>query len=92
MYNGARLILALVLVVLGQERNKGEKERVPPYRECLRGLESVLGDQEKEGSRRKQGSLAEPPLCLAPLEFLQVFLGEKVSILNSSLSIIIISC
>ena len=64
MYNGARLILALSLIALGQERKKGEKERVLPYSECLRDLESVLGDQEEEGSRRKQGSLAEPPLCM----------------------------
>ena len=44
---------------------KREEERVLPYCECLRDLESVLGDQEEEGSRRKQEALAEPPLCFA---------------------------
>ena len=92
MYNGARLILPCLLIPLGQERKKGEKERIPPYSECLRDLVSVLGDQEEEGSKARSKKLSRANHCLAPLEFLQVFLGEKVSILNSSLSMIIISC
>ena len=88
----ARLILPCSLIPLGQERKKGEKERVPPYRECLRGLESVLRDQEEEGSRRKQGSLAEPTIACTIRVLVFLFSGLKVSISNSSLSMIQISC
>ena len=54
MYIGARLILPWCLIPLGQERKKGEKERVPPYRECLKGLVSVLGEPRGRRNKRRE--------------------------------------
>ena len=77
MYNGARLILALSLSLSAKREKKGEKERVPPYRECLRGLVRVLGDQKEEKIRGGRRSLSRANHLHAPLEFLQVLSWRK---------------
>ena len=68
MYS-CKTYLALVLGSSRPREKKGEKERVPPYSECLRGLVSVLGEPRGRRSKEEARVGARGAILALQLEF-----------------------